>query len=208
LNPDSDGDGLTDGDEVNVHGTNPLNPDSDGDGLSDGQEVNTYFTDPLNPDSDGDGLTDGDEVNTHGTDPLDPDTDADGMPDGWEVDNGLDPIVDDAAGNPDGDRATNYEESVANTDPHDPNSVFEIINIERQAVPFEVTITWKTVTGKFYALYYSDDEMGPGMTWTMAQDMIPATGTGTNTWIDDGSLTAPAPEDAANRSYRVGVYPD
>ena len=54
-------------------GTDPSNPDTDSDGLSDGDEVNTYGTDPLNPDSDSDGLSDGDEVNTYGTDPLNPD---------------------------------------------------------------------------------------------------------------------------------------
>lgn len=36
--------------------------DSDGDGLSNGDEVTTYSSSPLNPDSDGDGLGDGDEV--------------------------------------------------------------------------------------------------------------------------------------------------
>jgi hypothetical protein len=59
---DSDGDGLTDADEINIYGTNPLNPDTDGDGLTDGDEVNIYGTDPLNPDTDGDGYSDGDEV--------------------------------------------------------------------------------------------------------------------------------------------------
>src|SRR3972149_2035589 len=39
----------------------PCNPDSDGDGLYDGDEINMYWTDPLNPDSDGDGLSAGDE---------------------------------------------------------------------------------------------------------------------------------------------------
>ena len=35
-------------------------PDSDGDGLSDYQEIHKYFTDPENPDSDADGTSDGD----------------------------------------------------------------------------------------------------------------------------------------------------
>lgn len=65
---DTDGDGLSDGDEVNTHNTNPTNVDSDGDGLSDGDEVNTHNTDPNNEDSDGDGISDGDEI-TNGTDP-------------------------------------------------------------------------------------------------------------------------------------------
>lgn len=42
---DSDGDGLSDWQEV-VYGTNPYNPDTDGDGLSDGWEVE-HETDPL-----------------------------------------------------------------------------------------------------------------------------------------------------------------
>jgi len=64
--------------------------DSDGDGLSDWQEV-VYGTDPYDPDTDGDGLSDGDEVE-RGTDPLDVDTDGDGLSDKWEVDHGLDPL--------------------------------------------------------------------------------------------------------------------
>jgi parallel beta-helix repeat protein len=46
---DTDGDGLTDADEVNIHGTLPDNPDSDGDWINDGDEVNTYNTDPNDP---------------------------------------------------------------------------------------------------------------------------------------------------------------
>jgi hypothetical protein len=53
-NPDTDGDGLSDGAEVHVHGTNPLLTDSDGDGFTDGFEVSTGF-DPAsaasNPDT-------------------------------------------------------------------------------------------------------------------------------------------------------------
>ncbi len=81
---DPDGDGLPTGQEGPIS-TNPNEPDSDDDGLSDGAEVNTHGTDPLNPDTDGDGLLDGAEVNTHGTDPLDADTDNDGLTDGQEV---------------------------------------------------------------------------------------------------------------------------
>ncbi len=38
------------------------NLDSDNDGLTDFQEINIYHTNPKNPDTDGDGYTDGDEV--------------------------------------------------------------------------------------------------------------------------------------------------
>ena len=62
---------LSDGAEVNTHGTNPNDVDSDDDGLTDGLEVNTHSTDPNDADSDGDGVNDGDEVGA-GTDPNDP----------------------------------------------------------------------------------------------------------------------------------------
>ena len=84
-NPDTDGDGLSDGEEVFKYKTNPTKADTDGDGLTDGQEVNQYKTDPLKADTDGDGLTDGQEVTTTKTDPLKADTDGDGLNDGQEV---------------------------------------------------------------------------------------------------------------------------
>lgn len=70
---DIDGDGLSN-DEETTFGTDPLDPDTDVDGLTDGDEVNIYVTNPLNPDTDGDGLTDGDEINVYSTDPNSSDT--------------------------------------------------------------------------------------------------------------------------------------
>ncbi len=146
LNPDTDFDGLLDGEEVNVYGTDPTNPDTDGgtigdgvevangtdpldptddvplptdtdgDGLTDAEEA-VIGTDPNNADTDGDGLIDGDEVNTFNTNPLDPDTDADGLQDGEEINiYGTDPL------NPDTDGGTvNDGLEIANgTDPLDP----------------------------------------------------------------------------------------
>jgi hypothetical protein len=85
-------------DEVRIYRTALTAPevaslfaDTDGDGLSDGAEVNTYGTDPLDADSDDDGLSDGAEVNTYGTDLLDADSDDDGLSDGEEVIAGTDP---------------------------------------------------------------------------------------------------------------------
>ncbi len=51
--PDSDGDGLLDGEETFI-GTDPLDWDSDDDGLSDREELQTYFTDPNDDDTDDD----------------------------------------------------------------------------------------------------------------------------------------------------------
>jgi outer membrane protein OmpA-like peptidoglycan-associated protein len=83
-NPDTDGDGLKDGEEIYKYRTDPLNPDTDGDGVSDGDEVLTYRTDPVKTDTDDDGLSDGEEIVTYHTDPLRGDTDADGLSDGDE----------------------------------------------------------------------------------------------------------------------------
>jgi len=67
---DSDQDGLSDDDELAIHGTDPNNPDSDGDSLLDGEEVNTHSTNPLLADTDGDLLPDDLEVSI-GTSPTD-----------------------------------------------------------------------------------------------------------------------------------------
>jgi len=67
---DTDGDGLEDGIELFLVGTDPENPDTDGDGLSDFEVV--FGLNPLNPDTDGDGVNDGEEL-LNGTDPLTPD---------------------------------------------------------------------------------------------------------------------------------------
>ena len=96
-NPDLDGDGITNDDEVNIYGTDPNNPDTDGDGINDGDEI-ANGSDPLDPcdpnpnspncDSDGDGVFNLDEV-AGCTDPFIADTDGDGLTDGEEI-NGVD----------------------------------------------------------------------------------------------------------------------
>ncbi len=96
LDPDTDNDGLPDGEEVGVVGTVPFNPDTDGDGLFDGWEWEHGFNplvdnqldgDPDNDaqaDPDGDGVPNIDE-NACWSDPFDTDTDDDGLEDGEEI---------------------------------------------------------------------------------------------------------------------------
>ncbi|MCI0637033.1 MAG: hypothetical protein L0206_24420, partial [Actinobacteria bacterium] len=91
--PDSDDDGLSDGDEVNVYATNPLSGDTDGDALSDAVEVATTHTDPKDADTDDDGLTDSAEVNQYATNPLLADTDGDGADDRVELSRASNPLV-------------------------------------------------------------------------------------------------------------------
>lgn len=94
IDSDTDGDGLEDGLEVNVWGTDPLVTDTDKDGLDDGAEVSTHGTNPLLADTDGDGLDDGSEAISYGTDPSEIDTDKDNLSDRVEIlIYGSDPLV-------------------------------------------------------------------------------------------------------------------
>ena len=71
----------------------PLNADCDGDGVSDGDEMNQE-TCPFAVDTDLDGLTDAEEL-TLGLNPNSADTDRDSMTDAEELQYGLNPFVDD-----------------------------------------------------------------------------------------------------------------
>ena len=111
-NPDTDGDGLTDYEEIYKTGTNPLKYDTDengvndaddnndGDGLSNKEEI-TLGTSPNSADTDSDGLSDYDEINTYNTDPLKADSDEDTLSDGDEIEIGLDPNDPETFGVPD-----------------------------------------------------------------------------------------------------------
>ncbi len=143
-------------------GTRPDLADTDGDGLSDYQEMFVYRTDPLKQDTDGDGISDAAEV-TAGTDPLllgtqyfydpldrlvgvqhenglalgyeydrnnnlvrqfyaDRDANGNGLPDLWEFLQGL---TDNPSGfvDTDGDGWSDYQEWQAGTNPRDAGSV-------------------------------------------------------------------------------------
>ena len=131
-NPDTDGDGLQDGDELFSVGTDPLSADTDGDGILDGEDPDTgsgqgadsdgdglddeteqYLgCDPANPDSDGDGLDDLDELYAQ-TDPTNPDSDGDGLGDAADPE----PFID-----TDQDHLSDYLEGLSGTDPANPDT--------------------------------------------------------------------------------------
>lgn len=75
---------------------NLLDPDSENDGLLDGEEFGQYRTNPASPDSDNDALDDWREVRMYRSSPVQWDSDGDGLPDGWEVWYGFDPNVKDS----------------------------------------------------------------------------------------------------------------
>ena len=127
---DTDEDGLIDFLE-NTMCTEFDNSDTDGDGILDGIEdvnqngtVDAGETNPCDNDSDDDSILDGDEdLNQNGivdegeTDPTNSDSDGDGMPDGWEINYGLDPLINDAADDFDGDGISNVQEFLDGTAP-------------------------------------------------------------------------------------------
>ncbi len=119
-NSDYDNDGLTNSREREI-GTDPNNPDTDGDGLKDGEEVFTYFTNPLSPDTDGDNLNDYDEVFKYKTNPTLADTDLDGLNDGEEIVRKTNPLLADTDGDGllDGDEVNKYKTNPLKTDSDD-----------------------------------------------------------------------------------------
>lgn len=86
---DEDTDGLSLSQEIAL-ALDPKNPDTDGDGLLDGVEVNQFGTNPKLRDTDGDNIPDGEEVD-RGLNPLNPDTDGDGIADNIDPDPKLPP---------------------------------------------------------------------------------------------------------------------
>ena len=150
-NIDSDGDGLTDGYEVKVNGTNPIMMDTDWDNLTDGEEVLIYRSNPLSDDTDRDGVLDGDEVHLYstsptskdsdndllndyieifeiGSNPILNDTDSDGMDDYWEYMNSLNLLFDDSAEDPDEDNLTNLGEYYSHTNVFDPDTDADLLS--------------------------------------------------------------------------------
>ncbi len=140
--PDSDDDGITDGEELTTgadgYVTNPLDSDTDDDTLLDGEETSgalNPFTggvqgsppgDPTNPtlaDTDADAVNDAAEIFGDSgwiTDPNAADSDGDGYNDGYEIANtggGFDPTVDDSAADFDADLLDNAAELAAGTNP-------------------------------------------------------------------------------------------
>jgi large repetitive protein len=191
---DCDEDGLDNAAEI-LAGTDNANPDSDNDGLNDGEEVlgiddplttpvATGTSDPNDPcdpdinalainDCDNDGLDNSQEI-TAGTDNTNPDTDGDGLSDGEEVSGVDDPTTavvatgtsdplnpcDPNAGNPtsdcDDDGISNGDENLGpdgiagtgdETDPQNPDSDNDGLNDGEEILGIDNPLTTAVATG-------------------------------------------------------------
>ncbi len=115
-----------------------------------------------------------------GSDPG-PDSDGDGMRDRWEDDNGLDANdPNDAHLDADNDGMTNLQEYYAGTDPRNPASRFEILDLEYEADHW--LLRWSSVPGKSYRIAWSANlhtwhyvESSPGQFLTVAASPEAAT---------------------------------
>ncbi|MBX7211499.1 MAG: hypothetical protein K1X78_24550 [Verrucomicrobiaceae bacterium] len=117
--------------------TDPNNPDTDGDGATDGFGEDKDGNGRIAGDTNNNRIYDSGEFWTE-TDPLNRDTDGDGLPDGWEVKYGLDPLdngtlnmrtglagnpINGGSGDPDGDGFTNLQELANGTNPKEDNTI-------------------------------------------------------------------------------------
>jgi len=114
--------------------------DSDGDGIPDGREMLVFGTDSGLADSDDDGLTDKAELYQFETDPHNADSDADSIPDGWEVSGEMNPFdASDAALDPDNDKLYNLHEYWIDSDPQIAETNSYAIADAMQAVDNNIT---------------------------------------------------------------------
>lgn len=143
--PDTDGDMLTDYEELYItqtdatkydsvtEGLSDAEADSDGDKLSNREEIE-YATDVQSVDTDNDALTDYEELKVYTTDPLKSDTDGDTLKDGDELALGLDPLNPMTFGVPDA------EYTVEQTISAD-SEVLEEINTDENEYRLSVDVT-------------------------------------------------------------------
>lgn len=178
---DADGDGVVNRDEWRA-GTNPQAADSDGDGADDLLEIR-HGSDALSAASRPVGLAVNGPVG---------DLDGDGLSDAWLAWSGGKSRA--ANGDDDGDGATNFQESVAGTDPDDPRSKLSLLATKAGA---DLWLEWNAAPWKSHRLENSTDLTS----WVAAGAAIP---------VPTGNLRQLKISDAfqvTRNFYRVQVSP-
>jgi hypothetical protein len=83
----------------------------------------------------------------------------------------------------DGDGKDNLSESIAGTNPNNPRNVFRVINL--QDAPASFSVTWPSVAGRTYEVFWSTD-LG---TWT-SDSTHPGTGADMTVPLDKAAIDA------------------
>jgi hypothetical protein len=138
-----------------------------------------------------------------------PDTNSNGLPDAWEAKYGIgNPNADD-----DGDGQSNLAEYLANTNPTNATSHFEILSAGWDLNGY-FKLTWSSIGGTRYRVQYLDGDASGGISGTFTDvargvdsemDSSPYGTASTQTFTDDFTFTG-APTNGA-RYYRVKVMP-
>jgi hypothetical protein len=124
------------------------------------------------------------------------DSNGDGIPDGWTWQYGLDPTgVGIAAANPDGDAHTTGEEWVADTNPVDQQSIFEIASITRTQ---QVGVSFLSSSNRVYTLQGATNLVADPAQWLPVTGQANVRGTGGTLTLNDGT-------NSVQKFYRVEV---
>ncbi|VGO15680.1 hypothetical protein PDESU_04265 [Pontiella desulfatans] len=121
---------------------------------------------PLDGDNNGSALAD---IGAHEYACAAADTDGDGMLDGWELGYGFNPrTAEDGTADSDLDGMDNADESIADTDPRDGNSLFEITAFSSASGTNEIVAT--ASANRQYSLLYSTNL--PAGEWVVASNQL------------------------------------
>jgi len=124
------------------------------------------------------------------------DSNDDGIPDGWAWQYGFSPLDDDVAtGNADSDEHSNLQEWLADTNPTNALSFFQISAISN--VP-PIAVYVPTSSNRVYTLSYTTNLASP-IVWTNVAGQVDVPGTGTLRALDDTNSSA------GQKFYRVNV---